>query len=115
MTEEKQMLNNENSYKDTSRVDDSSSCLGNKKYLFGFEAIPQGLGSTIGFNKCKFCGYTGSTSVETSWNVNNYLFCFFCTICWNARQIVLAKDKTLKDAVHKCGNCNEVIANYSAC
>mmetsp|Transcript_35226 Transcript_35226/g.36631 ORF Transcript_35226/g.36631 Transcript_35226/m.36631 type:complete len:116 (-) Transcript_35226:128-475(-) len=105
-------LKDEN-YNDTKKKDDPTA---GKKEICGFVAIP-GLEfrSKQVFASCSKCQATGLTDVDAFWSVKNYLCCYYCNCYWKCRQQIQGKDYTLKDAVHKCSSCKEVLANYQAC
>lgn len=106
-TEEKNLKNNNESYNQTSQGVKKCCC---------FESIP-GLQyrTTVVFTKCPHCSHQGPTDVDAGWSIKNYLCCYYYRPCWGCWQLVKGKDYNLKDAVHKCGSCKNVISSYEAC
>lgn len=84
--------------------------------FIGIHAVP-GLQyrSQIVFTQCPHCKFNGPTTVESSWNVKNYLFCYYYNCYWKLLQLIRGKDFTLKDGVHSCSSCGKEISRYEAC
>ena len=65
---------------------------------------------------CPLCGYSGYTKTINSFNIINFLCCWFTDpICWCCFQLCRGKDLNCNDAVHYCPRCHVVLGNYSAC
>lgn len=110
-TEEKGLQDDK--YKDTNKQNDA---LAGKQKLCGIESIP-GLEFKTKqvLAHCNSCNQDALTNVEATWSIKNYLCCYYCGIYWRCWQTIKGKDYTLKNAVHKCGNCSTELANYDAC
>lgn len=86
------------------------------KQICGIEAKPHlYFQSKSILHNCEFCNHLGITSVQTTWNISNYLFCYFCTCCFAFKQLLQGKDKRLQNAVHKCVKCDKVVGIYDPC
>ena len=110
MTESKDLKDGQ--YNDTNKKDDP---MAPRSAVCGIVAIPGlELRSKTSFAVCE-CGHQGPTDVDAFWSVKNYLYCYYCAQYWSCYQLVKGKDWTLKDAVHKCGSCKKVLAEYTAC
>ena len=64
---------------------------------------------------CPKCKSVGTTEVTSSWSCKSYLCCYYYGCYWSLYQLIKGKDFTMKNGLHKCSNCKEVIHNYDAC
>ena len=107
-------------YNDTSKnkegTTDVHDLVKSHKKICCFEARPvvQFASSTV-LAVCKDCNTTAPTKVESSWSIKSYLCCYYCHCCWFFDQLLSGKDFIIKDANHKCSNCDGQIAKYESC
>jgi hypothetical protein len=106
----------DNNYNETTKAAQNNPKVTGMPVVLGVPSIA-GLEfrSKVVLAKCPHCKHNGLTNVEAGWSIKNYLCCYYCGCYWKCLQLIRGKEWTLKDAVHKCSKCNQVIATYYAC
>ena len=110
-----EMTDKNKNYNDTNRIEDNPHLQG-KETCFGVKAVPGELHQSFGITcKCNSCGKVTVTKVESMCNCKAYLCCYYYGCYFFFHQLIKAKDFTLKDGAHHCGECNALIQHYEAC
>jgi hypothetical protein len=64
---------------------------------------------------CTLCKTPSHTRIDTSFNILNCLFAYFCTEFWVCYMCYKRKNWSCYNARHCCGACGSYIDTYSSC